>query len=89
MPEVCRAAAQAIRALDPYREEDPINVPVLHYTAAVHSAGEDPARVEEVLAAVEFLDRLGAPLALPTLRALQDHGDERVRQAAGRALTQR
>lgn len=86
VPEVCRAAAEAMKALDPDRSWDPLSETIVYHMGRIAMLGDEDGDVDELLASIDFLARLGATLALPTLHSLEEHCEWSVRQAAKDAL---
>ena len=85
-PEVCRAASEAIQALDPQDGWDPLSETIVQHMTRIEQLGSDPGAVDDLVASVHFLGRLGATLALPTLHGLEAHPDWNVRNAVAEAL---
>ncbi len=86
VPEVCRAAADAIQAIDPERSWDPLSETILQHVSRIEELRAADGPADELLASIDFLARLGASLALPTLHGLEDHPDWSVRRATAHAI---
>jgi HEAT repeat protein len=86
VPEVCRAAAAAMQVLDPDRDWDPLVATVVQHMTHIEEASGDVDRIDDLLASIDFLGRLKATLALPTLHGLEEHPEWAVREAATQAL---
>ncbi|GEM_PF-3555802 len=86
VPEVCRAAAEAMEALEPDRSWDPLSETIVHHMGRIEQLTASAGNVDDLLASIDFLARLGATLALPTLHGLEEHPEWSVREAAEQAI---
>lgn len=86
VPEVCRAAADAILELDPERDRDPLGETIAAHLDRIERLAPAPRTSDDLLASIDFLARLGATYALPTMRGLEHHPDPTVRRAATLAV---
>lgn len=86
VPEVCLAAADALRAIAPDRDWDPLSETIVFHMGRISELGSNSAATDDLLASIDFLTRLGATLALPTLHGLEGHPDFSVRNAVQHAL---